>query len=291
MTETGIHIHHIPELERPLMIIGFDGWGNAMNISKGMAIYLSKKLNGKKFAEIDPDIFYRYDAARPMVQIELGRLQKLTMPNGTFYAVKTDPGERDLVILEADEPNLRWNFFREEILSFCDRLGIDMMITLGSMYDNVLHTDMVVSGIISDKNLIPKFAEKGINLIYYQGPSAIHGILQEKISERGITGISLWCHCPYYLQETVHFGMLAHLGRLLAFLGEFTLQTDELENSWHLLHQKIETMIENKPEIQAVVNELKKARVRGVWEKKQASLKKDEKVINLKDFMDPESQK
>ena len=47
-------------------------------------------------------------------------------------------------------------------------------------------------------------------------------------------------------------------------------------------------MIQNKSEIQAVVNELKKAKARGVWEKKQASLKKDEKVINLKDFMDLE---
>jgi len=288
MTEKGIHIHHLPELESPLLIIGFDGWGNAMNISKGMAVYLTQKLKGQKFAEIDPDIFYRYDAARPMVQIELGRLQKLIMPSGIFYAVKTPPGERDLVILDADEPNLRWKFFKDEVLDFCDTLKIDMIISLGSMYDNVLHSDMVVSGIISHKDMIPKFAEKNINLIYYKGPTAIHSILQENISDRGINGISLWCHCPYYLQETVHFGLLAHLGRLLAFLGEFTLETTELEDSWTRMSQKIETMIEGKPEVQTVVNELKKAKARGVWEKKQASLKKDEKIINLKDFMDLE---
>jgi proteasome assembly chaperone (PAC2) family protein len=288
MTEKGIHIHHLPELERPLMIISFDGWGNAMNISKGMGVYLTKKLNGQKFAEIDPDIFYRYDAARPMVQIELGRLREVVMPTGTFYAAKTPPGERDVVILEADEPNLRWKYFKEELLSLCDSLRINMIISLGSMFDNVLHSDTVVSGMISDKDLIPKFAEKGINLIYYKGPTAIHSILQENIADRGIKGISLWCHCPYYLQETVHFGLLAHLGKLLSFLGEFTLDTDELENSWNSLNKKIETMIENKPEIQTIVNELKKAKVRGVWEKRQASFKKDKKVIDLKDFMDLE---
>jgi len=288
MSEKGIHIHHLPELEHPLMIIGFDGWGNAMNISKGMVVYLTQKLNGRKFAEIDPDLFYRYDAARPVVQIELGRLKKLTMPSGTFYAVKTAPGERDLVILEADEPNLRWKLFREELFSLCDLLRIDMIISLGSMFDNVLHTDMVISGILSDRNLISKFAEKGINLIYYQGPTAIHAVLQENIADRGIKGISLWCHCPYYLQETVHFGLLAHLGKLLSFLGEFTLQTDELEDSWNHLNQKIETMIKNKSEIQSVVNDLKKAKARGVLEKKQASLRKDEKIIHLKDFKDLE---
>ena len=286
MTQKGIHIHNIPELERPLMIAGFDGWGNAMNISRGMVVYLSRKLNGQKFAEIDPDMFYRYDAARPMIQLELGRVKKFTMPNGTFYAAQTAPGERDLVILEAEEPNLRWNFFKEELFSFAKVLGIDTVITLGSMYDNVLHTDMVVSGILSDPETIPQIAKYGINLIYYQGPSAIHGILQAGAPAHGIRGISLWCHCPYYLQETVHFGMLSHLGNLLALLGEFTLDTEELESSWKLLLEKIDATIENKEEIKMVIQELKKAKARGVWEKKQATLQTDEKVINLKDFMD-----
>jgi proteasome assembly chaperone (PAC2) family protein len=223
-----------------------------------------------------------------MVQIELGKMKKFTMPDGTFYAARTAPGERDIVILEADEPNLRWNFFKEELFSLAKTLGIDTVISLGSMYDNVLHTDMIVSGILSEPEMISSFAERGINLIYYQGPSAIHGVLQAGATEHGIQGISLWCHCPYYLQETVHFGLLSHLGRLLSSIGEFTLDIEELESSWKLLLEKIESTIENKAEIKAVVQELKKAKARGVWEKKQASLKKDEKVINLKDFMDLE---
>ena len=67
--------------------------------------------------------------------------------------------------------------------------------------------------------------------------------------------------------------MLSHLGNLLALIGEFSLDTEELGKSWELLLEKIESSIENKAEIQAVVQELKKEKARGMWEKKQATLK------------------
>lgn len=288
MNEKGIHIKYLPRLERPIMVIGLNGWGNAMDISKGMVVYLAKKLNGREFAALDPDVFYRFDASRPFVKIEMGKLNQLIMPGGTFFEATTDPGERDLVILIAEEPNLRWHQFRDELFSICEKMKIDTIISLGSMYDNVLHSDHMVSGVVSNDKIVQKLTEKNVNLIYYEGPSSIHSILQKEAPKKGITCISLWCHCPYYIQETIHFGLLAHLGGLLSFLGEFSLETAELEKNWHILNQKIEALIESKPEIQAVVTELKKAKARGVWEKRQATLKKDEKVINLKDFMEPD---
>jgi hypothetical protein len=282
MSEQGIHLKYMPRLERPVMIIGFNGWGNAMDISKGMAVYLTKQLKGREFASLNPDVFYRFDAARPFVKIEMGKLNQLIMPGGTFFEATTDPGERDLVILVAEEPNLRWCRFRDELLAICEQMKIDTIISLGSMYDNVLHSDHMVSGVVSNDAAAKKLAEKNVNLIYYQGPSSIHSVLQEEAPKKGITCISLWC------QEAIHFGILAHLGSLLSFIGEFSLETAELEKKWSILNQKIEALIESKPEIQAVVTELKKAKAKGVWRRRQATLKKDEKVINLKDFMEPD---
>ena len=48
MHETGIHITELPQLNHPILIAGFDGWGNALNVSKGMVTYLIGKLNAKK---------------------------------------------------------------------------------------------------------------------------------------------------------------------------------------------------------------------------------------------------
>jgi len=264
MSANGIQIHKLPDLKNPLLIAGFDGWGNALKISSGMAAYLIRTLKAQRFAEIDPDVFFRYDEKRPVVHIEDGTFKNLSPPGGAFYAVQTAPEGRDLVILKADEPNLRWFGFVDELLNLCSRLHIETIITMGSMYDHVLHTDRILSALASNADLSSILKQKGVNSISYQGPSAIHSTIHSEALKRDIAGISLWCHCPYYLQGTTHFGILAHLGQMLAAIGGFELNIEGLETSWEKLNIQIENLIENNTELQAVINELRKAKVRGV---------------------------
>jgi proteasome assembly chaperone (PAC2) family protein len=286
MSEPGIQIDKLPDLKNPLLIAGFDGWGNALKISSGMAAYLVRKFKARRFAEINPDLFFRYDEMRPVVHIEEGVLKSLTPPGGTFYAAQTASDGRDLVILKSDEPQLRWSGFVQELFNLCSRLNIHSIITMGSMYDQVLHTDRIVSATASDATMISMLRQKGVNLVSYQGPGAIHSTINAEGLRRNCACISLWCHCPLYLQGTTHFGILAHLGKLLASLGGFELNTEDLEVNWEKLNIQIENLIENNAELQAVVKELRKAKTRG----SNTALKgdvKDEKIINIKDFLQP----
>ena len=286
MSEPGIQIDKLPDLKNPLLIAGFDGWGNALKISSGMAAYLVRKFKAQRFAEINPDLFFRYDEMRPVVHIEEGVLKSLTPPGGTFYVAQTAPDGRDLVILKTDEPQLRWSGFVQELFNLCSRLSIHSIITMGSMYDQVLHTDRIVSATASDATMISMLRQKGVNLVSYQGPGAIHSTINAEGLRRNCACISLWCHCPLYLQGTTHFGILAHLGKLLASLGGFELNTEDLEVNWEKLNIQIENLIENNAELQAVVRELRKAKTRG----SNTALKgdvKDEKIINIKDFLQP----
>ncbi|GAF82625.1 unnamed protein product, partial [marine sediment metagenome] len=102
MNENGIKIHELPDLKNPLLIAGFDGWGNALQISSGMAAYLIRTFKAQRFAELDPDVFFRYDEKRPVVHIEDGVFKNLSPPGGTFYAAQTGSDGRDLVILKTD---------------------------------------------------------------------------------------------------------------------------------------------------------------------------------------------
>jgi hypothetical protein len=154
------------------------------------------------------------------------------------------------------------------------------------MYDNVLHSDRIVSGIASDEKLVSELEEHRIRLIDYQGPSAIHSVLQSEGLKGGFQCASLWCHCPYYLQGTTHFGVLSHLGSLLSLLGGFELDVEELESNWRRLNEQIKLLVEGNPELQTMIDKLRKAKVRGSWDSLKQSLKKDEKVINLQDFLD-----
>jgi len=288
MKDKGIYIEQIPDLKEPILIAGFDGWGNALDISKAMVSYLIYKLKAKSFATINPDPFYRFDECRPEVEIKGGTLINLSAPGGSFYyAVQADSSSRDLVILRAREPNLRWFHFVEELFTLCKKLGIKTIISVGSMYDNVLHSDRIISGIASSKDLSIKLSQKNVIPINYHGPSGIHSTLHSEGQKKGFQCISLWCHCPYYLEGTTHFGLLSNLGSLLSLLGGFKLDMKEIETSWKELNRKIQDLIEDNPELHAIINELRKAKVRGSWASMKESGKNNGKIINLKDFLEP----
>ena len=80
MVEESLHIEQIPELHNPVFIAGFDGWGNALDISRGMVDYLIRKLKATYIGRINPDLFYRFDENRPMVNIKDGLLMKISPP-------------------------------------------------------------------------------------------------------------------------------------------------------------------------------------------------------------------
>ena len=287
MSDHGIHIKKLPKLKNPLLIAGFDGWGNALNISKGMVDYLIRRMKAKPFADLDPDTFYRYDEQRPQVSIVGGILESFRSPGGSFYAAQTDAGQSDLVILKADEPNLCWFQLADQLFSICQKLSIRTIITLGSMYDNVLHTDRIVSGVASTEDMVSRLMESDINPIDYQGPSAIHTIIHSEGSKRGFECISLWSHCPYYLQGTTHFGLLSHMGGIIAKLANFQIDTPDLEANWKKLKEQINRLIDGNSELQSLISSLRKEKVKGTTTSLKGTLNSDKKVINLKDFLDP----
>lgn len=286
MNAQGIQVTKWPQLKTPLLIAGFDGWGNALDISRGMAVYLVRHLNARPFARINPDLFYRYDANRPEVNIDAGTLKSISPPGGVFYAARMVSGDSDLVILAADEPDLQWFRFTEDLLSLCRQIGIETIITLGSMYDNVVHTDRIISGIASDEAAFADLRAQNVIPVSYQGPSAVHSTILSESIKHGFRSISLWSHCPYYLQNTTHYGLMSHLGGLLGFLGQFELDTEALETKWNELEGQIESLIEESSELQGMIKELRKAKVKGSWDRMKKAAK-GEKVIALKDFLPP----
>lgn len=287
MGDQGIYMVQLPRLSNAVLIAGFDGWGNALDVSKGMVSYMIRKLKAEYFAKLNSDLFYRYDETRPFVRIEQGTLKGVSPPSGSFYAVQHDSGERDLVLLRANEPHLRWYQFVDELCSLCQRLDIHTIITLGSMYDNVLHSDRIISAVTSKNDLVSKLKQWNVIPIDYQGPSAIHSLIQSEAQKQGFLAVSLWCHCPYYLQGTTHYGLLSQLAGLLSSIGDFRLDTSELDALWKELNRQIQGLIDKTPELQGVINELRKAKVRGSWASMKGSTKRDEKIIQLEDFLKP----
>ena len=282
-----IEIVKSPELRAPFFIGGFEGWGNALDVSKVIISYLIRKLGAQKFAKLYGELFYRFDESRPWVDIKEGELLSIDPPQGEFFEASIPDAAHDILLFRAQEPQLRWSTFVREVLELCRELKVKTIVTVGSMYDNVLHTDIVISGIASNQSLLNTLKEKNISPITYQGPGAIHSMFHSMGSEMGFECISLWCHCPYYLQGATHFGLVSALGNVLSSLCGFELDTTELELSWKELNQQIQSLIEKNPELSKLVEELRRAKVRGSWETVKSSIKKNGKVIHIEDFLRP----
>ena len=65
------------------------------------------------------------------------------------------------------------------------------------------------------------------------------------------------------------------------------MDIEGLETSWEKLNIQIENLIENNTELQAVIDELRKAKVQGSATKMTGAIKSDEKIINIQDFLQP----
>lgn len=196
-----------------------------------------------------------------------------------------DGNGHDLIILDADEPNLRWFQFTRELFVLSAKLNVETLITIGSMYDNVLPTDRIVSATATHDDFWPPLRPQAVKRINYNGPGAIHSIIQAEAARRDFKCISLWCHCPYYVQGVTHFGYVSHLIGLLGNLGGMAVDTSDLDEKWSELSQQIDDLIERDPELKTAIQELRKIKVRGSLAHIKASSDKDTKIIKLNDFL------
>ena len=259
MHENSLQLDYLPEMNDPLFIAGFSGWGNALDISLGMADFLIQKLDAKVFGHIKPDQFYSFDEKRPIVEISNGILKKVEHPGGFFYISNPVESSRDIIIFRATEPSLKWLHFSDVVLSVCENLGVKTIICIGSMFDDVLHTDTLVSAITSNNSMHRIIPGDTVRYSDYTGPSGIHSTIGFEAKKRGLDFISLWCHCPQYLQGTTHFGMLYKLGNLISKIGGFDLETDELEITWQEVSRQIQDIINKNPELKGMIDDLKKS--------------------------------
>lgn len=286
MTAESIIIDELPTLSNPILIAGFDGWGNAMDVSSSMVKYLIRRLQAKPFARVNPDLFFHYDTTRPYIDIQNGEIKEMSPPGGTFYAAPEDVSTNGLLILKSNEPNLQWVQFADMIFSLMDRLGAQSLITIGSLYDRVLHSERTLSAITNGSELKKKLSEKEVQPITYQGPGAVHSLLHWEGVKRDYVCASIWCHCPYYLQGTAHYGFMSSLGEVLSHLGGFELDVAELDKKWEKLYSQIDDLVANNVEIQEIIEGLKRESRELTHQSLGTPSENSNKVIDLKDFLD-----
>jgi proteasome assembly chaperone (PAC2) family protein len=243
-----------PQLERPLMIAAFRGWndgGQGASLATG---YLAKLWDAKRFAEIDPETFFDFQATRPHVSLEAGLTRRIDWPSTIFYHGRPDGFDRDVVLLLGIEPNLRWRTFSNLVVEFMQELGIDFIVTLGALLADVPHTrPCPVSGSASDPELVERL---GLSASRYEGPTGIVGVLHDACRRAGIASASLWAAVPHYVSLAPSPRAARSLCDRLAGVLGIDIDVSELAEAEESYVEQVSEAVAGDAETAAYVEEL-----------------------------------
>ncbi len=251
-----LRIDRRPELTRPVLVAAFRGWNDGAQAATLAAGYLAKTWGAERFAEVDPEDFFDFQATRPHVSLEEGLTRRIDWPETAFYHARPDGLDRDVVLLLGIEPNLRWRTFGDLVVGLAEDLDVELMITLGALLADVPHTRPApVTGSATDEELVERL---GLSASRYEGPTGIVGVLHDVCRQRGIASASLWAAVPHYVSLTPSpRGALALCERLGTLIGA-TVDGDELEEAARSYEEQVSEAVASDEETAAYVEELER---------------------------------
>ncbi len=241
-----------------MLVAAFRGWNDGAQGASLAASFLAQSWSAERFADIDPEEFYDFQAVRPHVRLEEGITRTIDWPENTFYSAEIPGLGRDAVILLGIEPNTRWRTFAAEISGLAKDLGVELVVTLGALLADVPHTRPApVTGSASDAELVE---ELGLTSSRYEGPTGIVGILHDACREAGLPSASLWAAVPHYVSLAASpKAALALSERLGALLGT-TLDLSDLERAADAYELQVTAAVAQDEETEAYVHELETRR-------------------------------
>jgi proteasome assembly chaperone (PAC2) family protein len=271
-----------PKLNEPALVAAFGGWGNAGEVATSTVDYMVENLGAAELAILDSDIFFLFSVTRPLVSIVNGHMKRLDLPRSRFY-YRLNPQGSDLILFYGPEPQLCWAQYVETFMQLCQRYHVKQIITLGGLHDEVLHNERKISAAGASVDDVQKLRElgKSVQLIDYEGPSAVHSLFLAKAEQYKMQSMSIWAHASSYLQGT-NYGLCAALIDCLNLLLDLQADTTELELSWKLVEEQIEALIEENEQLKRHVEELKRRERRGSFSQQTSS---PAKVIRLDEFI------
>jgi proteasome assembly chaperone (PAC2) family protein len=251
-----LNVEFRPQLRRPVLIAAFRGWNDGGQGATLAAGYLARMWDAEKFADVDPDYFYDFQAVRPQVTLEDGVTRKLEWPENSFYHAPIPGLDRDAVILLGVEPNIRWRAFSELVVGLAEELGVEMIVTLGALLADVPHTRPApVTAAASDPALME---EHGLEPSRYEGPTGIVGVLLDGCRKAGMQSLSLWAAVPHYVSLAPSPRAALSLCRRLGELIGAEMELDELEQASAEYTDQVTEAVSADAETQQYVEELER---------------------------------
>lgn len=237
----------------PILIAAFEGWGDAGDAASTAAAHIRDRLGGTTFATIDPEPFYDFTTARPMIRLaEDGR--EIDWPDNEIAAVAVPTASRDLIVLVGVEPQLMWKTFTRQLISLIDEFNVKLVISLGALIADVAHSrpaTVYTSGY--DRELNERL---DLEPSSYEGPTGIVGVLHNALQEHGTSSVSLWGTIPGYVPNAPSPKAALALVERVSQLLELPVPTTALEIGAAAYERQISELVDDSDETREYVAQL-----------------------------------
>jgi proteasome assembly chaperone (PAC2) family protein len=244
----------LPHLRAPIMVCAFRGWNDAAAAASTALGSVATALDAELVASVDPEEFFDFQSTRPTISMDEGQTRRIDWPENNLYAAQIPSADRDLVLLDGTEPNLRWRTFSETIATVADTLGVEMVITLGALIAEVSHTLPVpITGLASSAELVEELELERSN---YEGPTGIVGVVHDLCRQSGIDSASLWAAVPHYVAAVPNPKAALALLRRLEGLTGIAVEASELEEETADYEEQIGRAVAANPEIEELVSRI-----------------------------------
>lgn len=249
----------LPQLRSPILVCAFRGWNDAAAAASTALTAIGSSLDGDLVASLDPEEFFDFQSTRPTIALDAGQTRHIEWPENNLIAVEVPGADRDLVLLDGTEPNLRWRTFSETIATAAEALGVEMVITLGALIAEVSHTLPVpITGLASSQELVE---ELELERSSYEGPTGIVGVVHDLCRRNGIDSASLWAAVPHYVAAVPNPKAALALLRRLEGLTGIAVEAAELEEETTDYEEQIGRAVAANPEIEELVQRIEAEQV------------------------------
>jgi proteasome assembly chaperone (PAC2) family protein len=235
-------------------VCAFTGWNDAASAATTALEAVAASLDSRIVARIDPEEFYDFQVNRPTIRLIEGETRQIDWPANTLLAVPVPTAERDLVLLNGVEPNIRWRTFADSIVGAAQRMSVEMVVSLGALMADVAHTRPVpITGLASDPDLVEQL---GMSRSSYEGPTGIVGVIHDACRRAGMTSASLWAAVPHYVAAVPNPKAALALLRRLEGLTGVAVEASELEDATERFTEQVDQAVSANPEIEELVQSL-----------------------------------
>jgi proteasome assembly chaperone (PAC2) family protein len=258
MIMDSVEFHREPPSNLSTMVVAFGGWIDAGEAVTGAMRYLVRHLSASHLASLDPEAFFDFTKARPVVRLTAEGHRTIRWPRSAFWTWQPSASRAGLLLFRGMEPHRPWRTYSQMLLDVAERCGVQRIVSLGALLAALPHTRPPrVTGSSTDPAWQALLEEWGIyRRPRYEGPTGIATVVLDAATRRGMPSLSLMGQAPHYLQGStnpaVSQALLTYVNRLLD-LGLDVSQFDEVVQAFCT---RCDQAVAHDASIQAYVRQL-----------------------------------